>query len=1457
MTTLCFVVMAWNLSSAQVRFTIAPQSINATVNQDVSFQIIVSNFKDVESFQYSFNFDPTKLDYVGFGPAGAPVFGIPGFTVGGSVGATPTLLSQGYITISWSTPDGFPQSVNDNTVAMTVLFKSKVTGSVDLKFSNTPRESEVTGPNLDPNNTVIFSPAIGSTGGGGGNPCSPDTTPPTFNGCPQNQSLTTTTTCANASWTVPTASDACGNVTVTQIGGQSNGSCFTIGSSTVVYRATDAAGNSTTCSFAISVAKDVTTGGGGGSTDCVNTWTYPAIPTGDVAVVASHEVVAKAGDEIVVKIMVSNFQLIQGLGFSLKWPTSALQYVSLQTSTFLEGSSLGNFNLANVSGGVLGFNWDDPTAKGQSLSNKTPIFEITFKKIGIADAPITFDNSPVAINAVQSLNGNSIDVENYPTYAGRVSICTNNNGGGTGTNCTPETYASTLNIQKKVISANGEACVDIVCNNQFNNIDGLGGRIIYENTKLQFQRIESAGITLIDGTDYSIDKSTGTINIAWVPSSTATLSANTVLFRICFQAAGGIGSVASISFAATPAFEVIANNKPLTNATFENGNVTIKAIPQVTATNSSICGTSGTATANVSPTGNYSYSWIGPNNTKFTGKNINISLPGTYKVTVVDNVTCLTNTNETTAIMTQAPTINSLVQSVNGALVVASNANASAPTWTTKNDPTTIVATGESFNNPQAGVEYIVKVGTGQCTKEQNILAIGIINSEPTALKCGNDKNGKIALNINTGTSNPALLYKWSDANGSTTKDLSNLDKGTYTVTITSNDGKVNAIRSFTITAPDPLVINNTPVVKLAPNGSIDINVTGGTGNLTYNWVGIGNNIAYTWPTPAPFSGATTQDLLGLEPGTYTVTVTDTNNCIATISQKIDVQPITVRLKNNNATPTSCGKNNGSAELAIDGGSGTYNYIWVGPSKVTNTPLATELAAGGYSVTVSDQKYNVFTVYNIGIAQSKGINSVKINQVIDAGETCKGAIDIDVDGENLPFTYQWAGPTANISKVQDPTTLCEGIYSVTVTDAKGCTFVLADIKVDGASKPCPVISNLVQPNCPNSTDGTIQITLNGGKAPFVYQWTKDGKAYNATTKDLLGLSIGTYNVTITDAINKVCSNATPITLTSKSNLVVIENITDPSPKTAKNGTIVLSVTGGNKITYTWEDNVSTNNTATNLRAGNYTVTITDTSTGCTLVKTFTVGDAAAVEIVIRSVFNGVNVRCFGMCNGIAEIKNVEDATKPLKYKWSNGDTTAIAKGLCIGTHKVTVTDANKEQFEGTVTLVGPEKLETTIKVDVNAKSADAIVKGGTSPYIYRWHDYSTGQKIEKQEIGRLFVMVTDANGCETFANGYLGTEVTTAICLDPAPVITPNNDSYNDVLDIYCLETYKTNKLEVYNRWGQEVFIAENYQNRTWAATYPNGKPLPNGVYFYVVTVYPEAQAPIIRKASFVVMNEE
>ena len=211
-----------------------------------------------------------------------------------------------------------------------------------------------------------------------------------------------------------------------------------------------------------------------------------------------------------------------------------------------------------------------------------------------------------------------------------------------------------------------------------------------------------------------------------------------------------------------------------------------------------------------------------------------------------------------------------------------------------------------------------------------------------------------------------------------------------------------------------------------------------------------------------------------------------------------------------------------------------------------------------------------------------------------------GSIDLTVSGGTIPYTYLWNNPGASTS--QDIAGLSAGAYSVTVTDGNGCTETLSVQVVE----PTPLALSTVEAHvsCNRGTDGSIDLTVSGGTAPYTYLWN-DPLA--STTQDLSSLGIGTYAVIVTD--NNGCTATINATITEPLALTLATSGVNISCNGGADGSIDLTVNGGTTpYTYLWSDvAASTTEDLSGLSAGTYSVTVTD-SNACTQTASLTLVD---------------------------------------------------------------------------------------------------------------------------------------------------------------------------------------------------------------------------------------------------------
>lgn len=479
--------------------------------------------------------------------------------------------------------------------------------------------------------------------------------------------------------------------------------------------------------------------------------------------------------------------------------------------------------------------------------------------------------------------------------------------------------------------------------------------------------------------------------------------------------------------------------------------------------------------------------------------------------------------------------------------------------------------TGTTIAGLVAGTYNVTVTSANGCSK-----SFSQVLTEPTPLSispvstnilCHGGLTGAIDLTTSGGTT--PYTYNWGG--GVTTEDRASLAAGTYNATVTDANGCTQAATA-TLTEPTAITVTTTPTninCNGATTGAITTSVSGGVNPYTYNWG----------------SGVTTQNRTNLVAGTYNLTVTDVNNCTKTTTVTL-TQPAAPLALSTNVTNIGCGGGTGAINLTVTGGTTPYTYNWGGG---VITEDRTGLAAGSYSVTVTD---------NVGCT---AITSVTVTQTTRPTLTTAttniqcfggtGSINLTVTGVS-PFSYAWVDG----SVTEDRTGLAAGTYSVTVTDAQGCT-ASTNATITTPSVALSLAATTTDVLCNGGTTGAIDLTPTGGTTPYVYNW-----GGGITTQDRTGLVAGTYSVTVTDANGCTASLSNSITQPAVLNLSTV--VTQVTCTGGTDGAIDLTVSNGTSpYTYAWSGGMSTQD-RTGLSAGAYSVTVTDTN-GCTATTSAT------------------------------------------------------------------------------------------------------------------------------------------------------------------------------------------------------------------------------------------------------------
>ena len=600
-------------------------------------------------------------------------------------------------------------------------------------------------------------------------------------------------------------------------------------------------------------------------------------------------------------------------------------------------------------------------------------------------------------------------------------------------------------------------------------------------------------------------------------------------------------------------------------------------------------------------------------------------------------------------------------------------------------------------------------------------------------VKCFGAATGSINLTVAGGT--PPYTYLWS--NDATTKDLSNVPAGVYTVIVTdANLCTVTA--SATVSQPLAALEASATATDVKcfgeATGSVDLTVTGGTAPYTYSWS----------------NGATTEDLVNIVAGTYTVTVTDANLCTVTASATVS-QPSAALDASAIATDVKCfGESTGAVDLIVTGGTAPYTYSW---SNGATTEDLVNIVAGVYTVTVTDANLCTATV-PVTVSQPSELIAVAGSN----GPVCIGMTLNLQGGPDGMLSYSWNGPDGFTSSLQNPvvataaTQAMSGQYTLNIVDMNGCS---ATANTNVVVNEIPVIT-FTQTNilCNGTSTGAIDITVSGGTAPFVYLWT--GPVADPATEDQINIPAGTYTVIVTDANNctsaQVSTEITELppllgTITSRT------NVTEPG---GNDGSFTVEGSGGTApYMYSLESGpMQASGSFSTLTAGTYTVTVYDAN----LCEHFIIVIITEPNMPLSGqIISQTDVLCYGDATGSVTVIGIA-GEEHYEYSIDGGayQSSGTFGSLTAGTHIVTIQDAALNTFDIDVLISQPALPLDIILIQsdnicsgANAGSATAIAAGGTGPYTYSWNTtpVQTGPDATELSAGTYTVTVTDANGC--------------------------------------------------------------------------------------------------------------
>lgn len=790
----------------------------------------------------------------------------------------------------------------------------------------------------------------------------------------------------------------------------------------------------------------------------------------------------------------------------------------------------------------------------------------------------------------------------------------------------------------------------------------------------------------------------------------------------------------------------------------------------------------------------FSYDWSGPDGFIAATQDIGGLASGTYAVLVSDGNGCSVGLSRT---ITAPATLHANLEpsifggyqiscaGTNDGSLDATMSGGTAPFDFTWSGPNGYGANIEDINSLLPGTYSLTVSDANGCTASANAILtepqpLSAISGTSTsasgdAIGC-HGATGSINLDITGGNQPWTIAWSGPDGFAANTTDITDLGAGTYTALITDANGCTTTAQA-TLTQPDPLIalgvagdFNGTEIsCAEAADGSIHLSVSGGAGGNTF-----------IWSSDNGF-GATTEDVSGLEPGHYDVVVTDMNGCSTTASFQLEAPTVmTASLSTHdfNGSEVSCsGSSDGSIALHIDGGTAPYTIAWTGPGGfIASGDSLYDLAAGSYTASITDAN-GCSTATSITLTAPATIDLGLDAAVFGSGTgvSCSGgtdgSIDLSITGGTAPYTVAWSDGVGFTATTEDISGLSAGAYQAIVTDANGCT--QQAIALLTAPTPLDIVAALSDINgsnvtCNGATDGSIDLTVSGGTAPYTILWS-DGN----TDEDRTGITSGSYSVVITDG-NGCQANAT-YTLTAPATVAVdVTANTSPSGLNitcagGNEGSLDAVISGGTQpytIAWSGPDGYLANSaTIASLFAGSYSLNVTDAN-GCAHTSTHTISEPAPVNVDLTSVtYNGgYNIPCATIAIGVFNATTT-GGTPGYTYAWSGPDgfTSNVEDlvSLNAGQYDLLVTDANGCTGTASATLTAPDPLEVVIAFTDfdghqvsclgNDGSVEVTVNGGSPIYQFDWTG-PDGFASQQEDIGGLppgtyALTVTDANGC--------------------------------------------------------------------------------------------------------------
>ncbi len=1023
----------------------------------------------------------------------------------------------------------------------------------------------------------------------------------------------------------------------------------------------------------------------------------------------------EAGEEFTVDVnAVSGFSDILSMQFPVTWDNSVIEFVAFSNVNGTDVPGL-NDQSFGANPGNLSFLWFDNSLSGVNIPNNTRLFSITFRAVADGTTNVAIDPSaPPGVEIVNTAEQTlSFDAQNAT-----VTIGDGQGGGDPGEGDGVIDFVLTGNV----VNIGDDFCVSVTVDD-FEDIVGAQFSINYDPDLINFTGIQNINLDGLLITDFGSPTSTppsqeGIVTMTWTSPGILPVSVEdgTALFDICFTAvSNGSGTVA---LTGTPtSIEVINASEQVVNTSSTPGDITVQGSGGGGSEEFTLRFDDRTINAG----DDFCIQLLADNFENIVGMQFSINYDPTrlqfnnvqnFNIPALNEGAFGNPSDGAVTVVWTEPGLNP-VTLPNGSVMfeLCFTATGTGTSFIeVTNNPTSVEFTNadEMVLTPQLQSGTISIQGSGNGL---NGMGFGIsdeaANSDDEVCVdvFVNDFDEIVGAQFSINYNESQLEFL--NVSGINLAGLSEQNFGQPspgTITMQWLDPAAQGI-----TVADNTVIFQLCFRTIAPNGT----------NVPISFSGIPTSIEVI---QAP------QNII--DP--------DLRNGSISIERVSSIS-----ITSSTITNVACtGESTGAIDIAVEGGSGNYTYQWNYQGQTTED-LAS-IPAGSYTVTITDPETNSELVETFVVSEPGSAITISDQQITNAacfGEST-GAIALTVNGGTGNLTFNWG---SGLPQTEDLDNLPSGIYNVTITDDNNCTFESDPFVINQPASGLSASGNVTNTLCAGQTTGAIAVTVNGGTAPYQYDWQEplpDG------TPNQNSLDMGEYFLTITD--NNGCTLATSFNV-GQDEGVSITSIELTPIDGGDDGAIDLEVSGGTgNYTYAWTGPNGFTADQQDLNAldqpGEYCVTVSDQA-GCIA--------QSCVQVSLRMEFGQVNTTpsCFGEATG-SIVPNISGGVQPYIYNWSNGSSSPSLQNVPAGNYSLTVTDDTGNNISGNFNLGSYDEIVVNAQVtpvtgdpgNTNGAISHNVV-GGNENFTFNWNSGATTPALDNLGEGTYCVTITASTGC--------------------------------------------------------------------------------------------------------------